>query len=212
MNPLTGHGGNSAIESAAMLADLLKEALDRGNPLDDTTIQRLFSKLQTERGSRTRSLMQAAQMVQRLEALDTPFLKFLNFFVLSKLGPEVILARMAPSVTPSHILRYMPLEGSKGRVAPVSQVQVNAGKRSTLATRCWATSMLITSFSSFVLARSSNFSQMVNSGTLVSLEAYTSMMVVITNSLWVVESYRLGLLFSPLCRYIYLFLLLICWC
>lgn len=212
MNPLTGHGGNSAIESAAMLADLLKEALDRGNPLDDTTIQRLFSKLQTERGSRTRSLMQAAQMVQRLEALDTPFLKFLNFFVLSKLGPEVILARMAPSVTPSHILRYMPLEGSKGRVAPVSQVQVNPGKRSTLATRCWATSMLIISFSSFVLARSSNFSQMVNSGTLVSLEAYTSMMVVITNSLWVVESYRLGLLFSPLCRYIYLFLLLICWC
>lgn len=88
MNPLTGHGGNSAIESAAMLADLLKGELKKNPKPDDDTIHQVFKKFQESRGPRTTNLMEATQQVQQMEVLDNPFLEFMQLTVMSQMGHE----------------------------------------------------------------------------------------------------------------------------
>ncbi|KAB8200496.1 hypothetical protein BDV34DRAFT_232212 [Aspergillus parasiticus] len=81
--PLTGQGGNSAIETAAALTNHLTAAL-RSNPcqsLSTVDISSAFEKVQRQREERTWSLVRAAHARQRLECLETPLLKLIARFV-----------------------------------------------------------------------------------------------------------------------------------
>ncbi|KAE8322239.1 hypothetical protein BDV39DRAFT_209999 [Aspergillus sergii] len=81
--PLTGQGGNSAIETAAALTNHLTAAL-RSNPcqsLSTVDISSAFEKVQRQREDRTWSLVRAAHARQRLECLETPLLKLIARFV-----------------------------------------------------------------------------------------------------------------------------------
>ncbi|UDD62521.1 hypothetical protein AFCA_009834 [Aspergillus flavus] len=81
--PLTGQGGNSAIETAAALTNHLMAAL-RSNfcqSLSTVDISSVFEKVQRQREERTWSLVRAAHARQRLECLETPLLKLIARFV-----------------------------------------------------------------------------------------------------------------------------------
>lgn len=58
MNPLAGQGGNSAIESAGLLADLLKTTVDQNLSPDNNMLHRIFYKFQETRRLRTALLME----------------------------------------------------------------------------------------------------------------------------------------------------------
>ncbi|EKG12549.1 Monooxygenase FAD-binding protein [Macrophomina phaseolina MS6] len=83
-NPLSGQGGNSAIETAAALADrlakLAKEA-EHGNKPSSAQIRAAFAEVQKSRQPRAQALVDASITAQRISAWDTPALKFVDTFV-----------------------------------------------------------------------------------------------------------------------------------
>ncbi|KAF5231688.1 hypothetical protein FANTH_13294 [Fusarium anthophilum] len=85
--PLTGHGGNSAIETAASLVNHLTsdECLDWSN----AQIEAAFAAVQEERFQRVQWLVNDAHKTQQMQAMATPF--------LATIGP--ILARLSSTQT-----------------------------------------------------------------------------------------------------------------
>jgi hypothetical protein len=92
MHPITGHGGNACIESAATLVNGLVKLLSRANgdgskpSLDD--IDALFAKTQQARQTRATLLKRHSHEQQRLELLDTPLHKFIAHYVLPMMDKE----------------------------------------------------------------------------------------------------------------------------
>ncbi|KAH7016712.1 hypothetical protein EDB80DRAFT_826985 [Ilyonectria destructans] len=70
--PLTGYGGNSAIETAATLANHLFPKKD--SDLTRSDVQGIFSNTQTDRFKRVSFLVADAHAQQQNDALETPFL------------------------------------------------------------------------------------------------------------------------------------------
>ncbi|KAF5668250.1 zeaxanthin chloroplastic [Fusarium denticulatum] len=81
--PLTGHGGNSAIETAASLVNHLTS--DEYSGWSDAQIEAAFSAVQEERFQRVQWLVNDAHKTQQIQAMETPF--------LATIGP--ILARLS---------------------------------------------------------------------------------------------------------------------
>lgn len=198
MNPLAAHGGNSAIESAALLADLLKGALDKISQPEDSIIYGIFSDFQNERRPRTRLLMESTRKLQRMEMLDNRFLMVLQLKITSKMGIKNMAPLVARSSTPGRTLRYLPQRYRTGLIALDEKVITNPHIRSSAATALWVGLMLFIALSSAVLSRLLNDGKTNDESGLFG--GYISLAVFAFNGLWVVESYRPGLLFSPLFR------------
>lgn len=82
--PLTGQGGNNAIETSACLTNHLVAALRNCNTgtLSKAEISTVFNKVQEQREGRVSKLVKASHARQRLECMETPFLKFLVYYVI----------------------------------------------------------------------------------------------------------------------------------
>lgn len=199
MNPLTGQGGNSAIESAALLADLLKGELKKNPKPDDDAIRQVFKTFQESRRPRTANLMETTQQVQQMEVLDNPFLEFMQLTVMTQMGHEHFAPALAASSTPGLSLKYMPQTYRKGIVSPNEDVQAKPHARSTGATGLWAALMLAIAalgpISTRLLAASApDPTQSRN------LRTYLATSSLAINGVWIVESYRPGLFFTVLFR------------
>lgn len=109
VHPLSGQGGNSAIESAAALVNFLTRAQKQKPHLSGADIQHVFQQVQTLRQSRAEKLMRIAHMRQRLEAMETPYLKFTALHVLPRFGSEVVFQRFYDTVAPAGKLDNLPV-------------------------------------------------------------------------------------------------------
>ncbi|PNP78992.1 hypothetical protein FNYG_07654 [Fusarium nygamai] len=85
--PLTGQGGNSAIETAASLVNHLTS--DECSDWSNAQIEAAFSTVQEERFQRVQWLVNDAHKTQQMQAMETPF--------LATIGP--ILARLSSTQT-----------------------------------------------------------------------------------------------------------------
>ncbi|KAF5583345.1 zeaxanthin epoxidase [Fusarium subglutinans] len=85
--PLTGHGGNSAIETAASLVNHLTS--DECSDWSNVQIEAAFAAVQEERFRRVQWLVNDAHKTQQMQAMATPF--------LATIGP--ILARLSSTQT-----------------------------------------------------------------------------------------------------------------
>ncbi|PYH90487.1 FAD/NAD(P)-binding domain-containing protein [Aspergillus ellipticus CBS 707.79] len=182
MLPLIGHGGNSAIESAALLADLLMDELQQNkSPPTNASIERALSTFDRRRRPRTRALQQASLDLQQLEALEDPVKKFMMLRVASSLPFEKLaLLGYIQSVTPSHTLHYLPAPTRKGRF-PFTDGGVQVDERPTSVTLTSCILLLTLALIGYFT------SQKAISDSIIPVYA-----------LWVVESYRPAFLLSPL--------------
>lgn len=148
--------------------------------------------------------MEEVKAVQRMEVLDNPFQRFLQLNVVSKLGGLHLAPLLATGSTPGRTLRYLPKSTRpSGLVALNEQVQINAQDRPTMATVFWMGSMLLIALLSSLLSRRLEIGLGVDheSGPL---QVYKYFITIAISGFWVVESYRPGLLISPLFRYVVL--------
>ena len=199
MNPIGGHGGNAAIEDAAILGDLLKETLDNDSQPTDEKIRIAFSKFQRERVPRATVLTEKGRLLQSVEALKNPVLEFLN----QKITCKIPLAKTMPMIiadahTSGYFLQYLPKPSRLGRVALDQDVIVRPRERSFTATVFWATSMLLIACLS--LATSRYYRSTRTTGPVNLPQVYTLASTIAVNSLWTIESHRLGQVLGPLCR------------
>ncbi|KAJ3545706.1 hypothetical protein NM208_g2391 [Fusarium decemcellulare] len=84
MHPISGHGGNAAVESSACLVNALVKELWRSRGAKPTLeqIERSFARTQRTRQARAATLVQHSHEQQRGEMLDTPFHEFAAFHLL----------------------------------------------------------------------------------------------------------------------------------
>lgn len=80
LEPIAGQGGNSAIETAAVLVSNLATMLkSKASPSDITTadIDAVFAKTQVLREPRVKTLMKSSHEEQRFAAMESPILEFM---------------------------------------------------------------------------------------------------------------------------------------
>lgn len=199
MNPLGGQGGNSAIESAALLSDLLKRTLDEDPHPSNDAIQRIFHAFQEERRPRTTNFMKSTREMQSMESLDTWFIKIVQLKFMPLLGSTQLAPLLAAASTPGHTLKYLQNGFRPGAVALDDEVHVNPQDRPTVATIFWVILMFFTASLGSLLSRNLKTSQGGDSESEL-YQIYKSFVTISISGLWVVESYRPGLLLSPLFR------------
>ncbi|KAK2785003.1 hypothetical protein FQN53_008054 [Emmonsiellopsis sp. PD_33] len=114
-HPLTGHGGNSALEAAAALTNRLVKALDESSgTLTASQVSSVFQKVRDSRHDRIKGLVKTSHEHQRLVGLENPFLKFVALHVLPRANTDYILYEVS---------RYCPqaetLDGHKHTIQPL---------------------------------------------------------------------------------------------
>ncbi|KAH7142131.1 FAD-binding domain-containing protein [Dactylonectria macrodidyma] len=83
-HPIAGHGGNAAVETAAVLVNTLRKAISnsRGTKPTLEQVEHAFAKTQDIRQERTITLKEHSHEQQRAELLDTPFHELAAFHLL----------------------------------------------------------------------------------------------------------------------------------
>lgn len=199
MNPIGGQGGNAAIEDAAMLGDLLKETLDNDPQPTDEKIRIAFSKFQQERVPETARLTEAGHLLQSLEALENPILRFLNLKVMCKMPLEKVIPILVPDIHSSgSFLQYLPRPSRLGLIALDRDVIARPRERPFTATVFWGISMLLIACLGSVT--SWYYRPTRTPGPMDLPQLYTLASTIAVNSLWTIESHRLGQILGPLCR------------
>lgn len=98
--PISGHGGNAAIETAAVLTNRLVRALDgsRDTPLSADQLHRVFEEVQEIRFERVKGVVADAHTQQRVEALESPMEKLTALHLLPMADTEAVLLNASKNI------------------------------------------------------------------------------------------------------------------
>lgn len=109
--PLTGQGGNNALETSACLTNHLVAALRncKTGTLSTTEISTVFKNVQEQREGRVSALVKASHARQRLECMETPFLKFLVNYVIPYTPRYIPINRAIDSYSAAVSLDMLPM-------------------------------------------------------------------------------------------------------
>ncbi|KAL4975551.1 hypothetical protein BDW66DRAFT_167055 [Aspergillus desertorum] len=204
MHPVSGHGGNAAIEDAAFLANRLKDVLERSKTPTDSQLRSIFQELQEERWPRTKLLTNGASKLAHLEMFSTPLLKFIMLHLYPLVPGENILASMSESMVQSEPLKYLPLPLRSKKFVPFDdEIQINTKDRLSTASYSWIFLFYIVASLRFVLPTSAGLPISVDQPLFLSAwEGYVHASYTAVNAFWAIESYRsafsLGPLLSPI--------------
>lgn len=206
LHPVAGQGANSAIEESAFVADILWDLRERGALHDPYSIQKALTEFQTERVVRTTALRDDANLVQRMESLDNPVMKFMALKFIPRLNFVIaFLPQLGSSFTPARHLKH--LKPPKLGLCPFSQdMKAKPLPRSPLATFSWVTVLILAASSPWLASKyficgpcSITYDQASQLSEV--LELYISMLSVSISGMWVIESYKTSSLISPFTRY-----------
>ncbi|EXJ91487.1 hypothetical protein A1O3_00035 [Capronia epimyces CBS 606.96] len=91
VTPNAGHGGNTAIESAVTLANLLYQARNGTGPhrLDHQGILSIFAEYERTRRKRMQQAFQVSVLATRLHAMDNSLFRLLGLHILPLFGEEL---------------------------------------------------------------------------------------------------------------------------
>ncbi|PLB46223.1 FAD/NAD(P)-binding domain-containing protein [Aspergillus steynii IBT 23096] len=188
INPITAQGANAAIEDAALLGDLLKEAVDQNLCPTTAALEAQFSRLLEERRPKAETLIAQAHSLQGVEALENPFLRFVT---LSGGAARIVY-------TSGHTLRYMPEPSKKGEIPRDKELRILPNRRPDSLTAFWTGLMLSMACINFFTSGfgigegNENLSNLIYFDTLVTASA--------VSILWTIESWRPMSLIGPLAR------------
>ncbi|PSN75601.1 FAD binding domain-containing protein [Corynespora cassiicola Philippines] len=103
--PISGQGGNSAIETAAVLVNNLMRSLEaHPEGLSEADCEEVFSETQKKRSPRAWELVKTANGQQTFEAMETPFLEIFAKYVFKHLPVDSRFAPWTKSLEGGHRL------------------------------------------------------------------------------------------------------------
>lgn len=190
LHPILGQGANQAIESAACLADLLHGvALENSQNLDDA-IDHAFSRYHAMRYHRAVSVMHAGRFTQYINSLDTWWFKYLSLYKVMKMPIESgLLPSFANLVLPAVSLKGLPQPEHSGNVLYEDQIRIQPGGRPQNST----TLSMFIFLSISGLFWYTHFGFSLTPAQTHGLDLYTGVQSICINSIWVIESHRLGI-------------------
>jgi hypothetical protein len=194
LNPITGRGANLAIEGAALLGDLIKNALGKSLQPTDKMLHTAFFTYQECTKSRAPSQIDDAHRVQSLAALENPILKFMSLKLLKRVTADKLALGVAVDFSTGHSMRYLPQPPRRGMVPLNKDVVANPGHRPVSSTVLWIILMLGMVFLGAFWPKHQT------AGKGQPIQVYTRVTLTTVCGLWTVESYRPGFFGTPLCR------------
>jgi hypothetical protein len=142
MHPFVGQGANSAIESAAYVADIFWDIVQR-NATDDK-IQTAFTEYQNVRRPRTKEIMGTGHFISRLDTQDTWLLKFLASNIFPGISLEDgLLPQFANMFLPAVSLQHLPQPKQPNHIPWEDQMKMRPKDRSLAATISWILLLLL---------------------------------------------------------------------
>ncbi|KJZ71218.1 hypothetical protein HIM_09361 [Hirsutella minnesotensis 3608] len=106
LHPLGAQGGNSAIETAAAVADGLAKT-----EWTETGLGQTFKQVTEHRRSRMTKLMERAHLRQQIESLDGRLARVLALYLLPRLGKRRIFDRLYADTAPAGKIESLPCPG-----------------------------------------------------------------------------------------------------
>lgn len=119
VTPNAGHGGNTAIESATMLSNLLFEALSTVDGPADLTYHDVLSVLeryQTERQERVDKVCNLSSIATRLQALDSLLYRVVGLTIMPLFGDEAEANASSELLLGGPPLKYVSYKGREGAI------------------------------------------------------------------------------------------------
>ncbi|KAF5657010.1 FAD NAD(P)-binding domain-containing protein [Fusarium heterosporum] len=109
--PLTGQGGNSAIETAASFTNYLVTKLRSAKQdyLSDQDVTDVFESVQRIRRPRVSKLVAESHKRQQLEAMETPLLEAVATYLVPWIGKSAVFNRWIQSYCPAVSLEHLPI-------------------------------------------------------------------------------------------------------
>ncbi|KAH7551418.1 hypothetical protein BM1_09734 [Bipolaris maydis] len=127
---LTGQGGESAIESAAVFADniaiMLRES--KGNPNTDQ-ISRAFANTHAVRFGRVKSLIGATIAIQRLFAWETPVYKLIDKYIIRHVDPHPVVNVLSKQMVAAHRSHLLPAPERPHEIPYDDELAISSHKR-----------------------------------------------------------------------------------
>lgn len=206
MHPITGQGGNSAIEDAAFFANRLKDLLQTESNPTESEIESIFHHLQEKRRPRTQMLADGARRLAHMETFGTPLLKLIMLYWFPRVPGENTLASLGESMTQGEPLKYLPLPARSNRLVPYDEeVQVTPNYRPTAASYAWICLFMCIGSLRFILpAILTNEEPFFTTESPIMLpflhtwNRYIEDSYFAITALWTIESYRSAFSLSPI--------------
>jgi hypothetical protein len=109
--PISGYGGNAALETAAVFVNELTKSLKESpsERLTTSQIQRLLARTQENRESRAKKLLKDAHSQQRLEAMETPWDRIVAQYLLPRAPTSDVMYNMSRNVPSGQKLNMVSL-------------------------------------------------------------------------------------------------------
>ncbi|KAL4797754.1 hypothetical protein BDV19DRAFT_357936 [Aspergillus venezuelensis] len=196
MHPITGQGGNAAIEDCAFLANRLKSLLATTESPSDKQLEEVFREVQDVRRPRTKTLTRDAHGINHLEAFDNTRLKNLTVWFFCQIPTENILAGLAAAATPGESLNYLPLPLRSKRLLPYNdEVRIRPQLRSSKESYQWIGLFMLIVSLKYVLPSDptpelSVFAASLAHNGLTPWRHYVDASYFAVNLFWTVESFR----------------------
>jgi FAD dependent monooxygenase len=119
VTPNAGHGGNTAIESAAVLANLLYEAkmgTTKGFSLSHEGLLNVFREYQDSRLVRSNNAVNKSSMATRLQAMDNILWKTGALRIIPMLGESMEVNAASALIMGGEPLKFVEYKGKQGSI------------------------------------------------------------------------------------------------
>ncbi|KAH8774472.1 hypothetical protein F5883DRAFT_412362 [Diaporthe sp. PMI_573] len=119
VHPNTAQGGNSALETAAVLANTLVRKLERGSSaLSDDDIEAIFAEVQASRFARAAGCLEQGRRTSSISMRDTFPARLFVHYLLPWFGDRIIMWLAVKHAESSHVVERLPLPCRHGVTLP----------------------------------------------------------------------------------------------
>jgi hypothetical protein len=119
VHPNTAQGGNSALETAAVLVNTLVRKLDRGSSaLSDDDIEAVFAEVQASRFARAANCLEQGRRTSSISMRDTFPARLFVHYLLPWFGDRIIMWLAVKHAESSHVVERLPLPCRHGVTLP----------------------------------------------------------------------------------------------
>ncbi|KAK7702278.1 hypothetical protein SLS64_009856 [Diaporthe eres] len=117
IDPLSGQGGNGAIEAAALLVNALTDMLERNPKPSEADVESALAQVHINRHKRAVDLVSQAHKLQMIVTGRSPASKLVTEYLMPILGPEAFLKVAIPIAAASQRIKRLPVP-KRFRIVP----------------------------------------------------------------------------------------------